>query len=149
MSERGFSLIEALVALGVLSVGLLGASALLLDGLRRQDQALEQQAALWLVADVADLIRATPGAVDTAAFKAASRELFPHQAPEALVSRAPSSVPAAPVRHRVSLRWRDSRDGEDLVGVSLSLLTPPLTLAATTAPGPGPSPAPLSSPPTG
>ncbi len=136
MTERGFSLIESLVALAVLSVGLLGASALLLDGLRRQDQALRQQAALWLVADVADLLRASPGPADATGFAAAALELFPHQSPEAAIARAPAAAPAEPVRHRVSLRWLDSRDGDEPAGVSLSLLTP--------APAPEPASPPAS-----
>jgi type IV pilus assembly protein PilV len=139
VTERGFSLIEALVALAVLSVGLLGASALLLDGLRRQDQALQQQAALWLAADVADLIRATPGPADTAGFTAAALALFPYQSPEAVVTRLPSSAAAEPVRHRVSLRWLDSRDGDELAGISLSLLTAPPTPTQEPAPGPAPA----------
>jgi hypothetical protein len=80
---------------------------------------------LWLVTDVGDLIRATPGSADTAGFAAAARELFPHQAPEATVTQDSADAPAEPVRHRISLRWRDSRDADALDGVSLSLLTPP------------------------
>lgn len=135
MTERGFSLIEVLIALAVLSVGLLGASALLLDGIRRQDQALHQQAALWLITDVADLIRATPGSADAADFTAAAVELFPHQAPEATVTQVPTDAPAEPVRHRISLRWRDSRDSDEPATMAITLLTPPST------PPPAPPPA--------
>ena len=60
-SPRGFTLLETLVALAVLSVGLLGAAALLLDNLRAQDGALHRIAALSLVRDMADRIRANPG----------------------------------------------------------------------------------------
>ena len=136
MTERGFSLIEALVALAVLSVGLLGASALLIDGLRRQDQALEQQAALWLLADVADLIRAVPGPTDAAELAATAQELFPHQGPDAEIFRLPSADAEEPVWHLISLRWRDSRDGDELAALSLSLLTPRSTLAPAPPPPP-------------
>jgi len=43
--NRGFSLVEMLVALVVLSVGLLGAAGLLLGGLRDQSLALRHGAA--------------------------------------------------------------------------------------------------------
>jgi type IV pilus assembly protein PilV len=60
--SRGFTLIEALVALAVLSVGLLGAAAMLLGALRGQSQALRQAAAVALVADLVSRIRANPAA---------------------------------------------------------------------------------------
>jgi type IV pilus assembly protein PilV len=57
---RGFTLVETLVALVVLSVGLLGAAALLLDSLRGHAGALRRVAALSLVRDMADRIRSNP-----------------------------------------------------------------------------------------
>ena len=59
-TPRGFTLIETLVSLVVLSVGLLGAAALLLDNLRSHAGALRRVAALSLVRDMADRIRANP-----------------------------------------------------------------------------------------
>jgi type IV pilus assembly protein PilV len=59
-TPRGFTLIETLVSLVVLSVGLLGAAALLLDNLRSRAGALRRVAALSLVRDMADRIRANP-----------------------------------------------------------------------------------------
>lgn len=62
--RRGFTLVETLVALVVLSVGLLGSAALLLDSLRGHAGALRRIAALNLVRDMADRIRTNPrGAV--------------------------------------------------------------------------------------
>jgi len=59
-ASRGFTLLETLVALAVLSVGLLGAAALLLDSLRGHAAALRRVAASNLVRDMADRIRANP-----------------------------------------------------------------------------------------
>jgi type IV pilus assembly protein PilV len=59
-TPRGFTLVETLVSLVVLSVGLLGAAALLLDNLRIHAGALRRVAALGLVRDMADRIRANP-----------------------------------------------------------------------------------------
>ena len=59
-TPRGFTLVETLVSLVVLSVGLLGAAALLLDNLRSHAGALRRVAALSLVRDMADRIRANP-----------------------------------------------------------------------------------------
>ena len=59
-AARGFTLLETLVALAVLSVGLLGAAVLLLDSLRAHAGALRRVEALSLVRDMADRIRANP-----------------------------------------------------------------------------------------
>jgi type IV pilus assembly protein PilV len=59
-APRGFTLLETLVALMVLSVGLLGAAALLLGGVRGHAAALRRVAATNLVRDMADRIRANP-----------------------------------------------------------------------------------------
>lgn len=55
---RGFTLVEALVALVVLSVGLLGIAGLHLEGLRAGRAALYRTSAVTLAADMADRIRA-------------------------------------------------------------------------------------------
>ena len=60
--SRGFSLVEVLVALAVLSLGLLGAAGMLLNSLRDQSLALRHLAAHALVADMAERIRAHPAA---------------------------------------------------------------------------------------
>ncbi|MEO8223283.1 MAG: type IV pilus modification protein PilV [Gammaproteobacteria bacterium] len=55
---RGFTLVEVLVALVVMSVGMLGIAALYLEGLRAGRTALYRTAAVNLAADMADRIRA-------------------------------------------------------------------------------------------
>lgn len=61
-TQRGFTLVEVLVALVVMSVGMLGIAALYLEGLRAGRTALYRTAAITLVADMADRIRANRNA---------------------------------------------------------------------------------------
>jgi len=58
----GFSLVEALVALVVLSIGMLGIAALHVEGLRSARTALTRTAAVALASDIADRIRANRAA---------------------------------------------------------------------------------------
>jgi type IV pilus assembly protein PilV len=58
----GFSLVEALVALVVLSIGMLGIAALHVEGLRSARTALTRTTAVTLAADIADRIRANRAA---------------------------------------------------------------------------------------
>jgi type IV pilus assembly protein PilV len=59
---RGFSLVEALVALVVMSIGLLGIAALYVESLRSGTSALMRSQAVALASDMADRIRANPTA---------------------------------------------------------------------------------------
>jgi type IV pilus modification protein PilV len=148
---RGFSMLEALLALAVLSVGLLGAAAMLLDSLRIHGSALHRLGATQLVRDMADRIRANlharsyydtrvaaldtdcdePGgcnamqraAIDRNHFESSARALFAHQDFAASVEFAPAIGPAALDRYVISLRWRDSReDSDDTDIVALQVL---------------------------
>jgi type IV pilus assembly protein PilV len=60
----GFTLVEVLVALVVLSVGLLGLATLSLDGLRVSRDALHGTHAVALAADLADRVRANRAPAD-------------------------------------------------------------------------------------
>jgi type IV pilus assembly protein PilV len=62
---RGFSLVEALVALVVLSVGMLGIAALYVESLRSGRTALTRTQAVTLVGDMADRIRANSDGANT------------------------------------------------------------------------------------
>ena len=55
--QRGFSLVEVLVALIVLSVGLLGIAAMYVETLRANRDALVRTQAIALASDLADRIR--------------------------------------------------------------------------------------------
>jgi type IV pilus modification protein PilV len=152
LAPRGFSLIEVMVALAVLSVGLLGAAAMLLDSLRSNAGALQSLRATHLVRDMADRIRgnlpgrdhydtrraaAGPGtctgpegcdaaqlaAADRAHFAAAAQALFMHGNFSASVEFEPAIGPAAPDRYLIALRWRGSLDAAgDFNSVSLQVL---------------------------
>jgi type IV pilus assembly protein PilV len=60
--QRGFSIIEVLVALIVLSIGMLGIASLYVDSLRAGRTALLRTQAVFLATDMADRIRANPTA---------------------------------------------------------------------------------------
>lgn len=137
--SRGFSLIEALVAITVLSLGLLGAAGLLLGSLRDQSRTLRQGAALQLVTDVAERVRANPAAGsayatatspagdpacdevspcdaaalaahDVAHFDSAARALLAEQQPRAQIFFEPAIGPAPLHRYVISLGWQDVRE---------------------------------------
>ena len=59
-TESGFSLIEAMVSLVVISVGMIGIAALYGQGLRAGGTALYRTQAVNLASDMADRIRANP-----------------------------------------------------------------------------------------
>ena len=60
--DRGMTLIECLIALVVLSIGLIGVARLMLEGLRNGHGALLRTQAVNLVTDMAERIRANPSA---------------------------------------------------------------------------------------
>jgi type IV pilus modification protein PilV len=152
LRARGFSMLEVLLALAVLSVGLLGAAAMLLDSLGTQGRALHRLGATQLARDMADRIRANPrgralydtrgaaadvtdcaepggcnamqlAAADRAHFASAALALFAHQEFTASVEFAPAIGPAAPDRYVISLRWREARDAaDDTDAVALQVL---------------------------
>lgn len=62
--QRGLSLVEALVALLVLSIGLLGIAGLFVESVRNSRSALLRSQAVNLVADMGDRIRANAVAGD-------------------------------------------------------------------------------------
>ncbi|HTU67333.1 MAG TPA: type IV pilus modification protein PilV [Steroidobacteraceae bacterium] len=148
MKARGFTLIEALIGLVILSVGLLGAAAMLLGSLGSHADALRRAAALTLVRDVADRIRANGAAragyasaglaaaadcsaspCDAAALAASDRAYFERCARDrfpvgtvADIQVEPATGPAAPDRYVISLRFR-SRSLPDVTdGVALTVL---------------------------
>jgi type IV pilus assembly protein PilV len=152
-TARGFTLVEVLIALTVLSLGLLGAAAALLDSLRAQRQSLQRMAAAQLVRDVSERIRANPAAAryDTAAaaagvvefscrttgcdseqlvaadlahFAQAADALLP-QGSSAIVEYAPAIGAATLDRFVISLRWQDPR-AENSETVTLQMLAMPV-----------------------
>jgi type IV pilus assembly protein PilV len=71
-TQRGVSIVEALVALLVLSIGMLGIAVMYLESLKANRTALSRTMAIQLVNDMADRIRANRSARDK--YKLASGE---------------------------------------------------------------------------
>lgn len=65
-NQRGLTLIEVLIALLVLSIGLLGIAGLQLTGLRENQNAQYSTQAIYLANDMADRMRANPAGVAAA-----------------------------------------------------------------------------------
>jgi type IV pilus assembly protein PilV len=151
----GFTLLESLIALLLLSVGLLGAGALLLAGLHAHGDALRRMAATRLAQDMADRIRANPGAgslydsrgrtptdscpaelgcdgaqraaADLAHFQITARGLFPGVETPASIEFEPAIGPATPNRYSIRLRWRGPRDDAGMFdAVTLHVLAQPV-----------------------
>jgi len=117
-TQSGFSLIEALVALLVLSIGMLGIAALSAHGLRAQRTALHRTIAVNLAADMADRIRGNRAA--GAAYNAAA-------APHACGASGRSCTPAELAAHDKQV-WSNlvARQLPSGVGaVEFSAATPP------------------------
>ena len=152
---RGFTLVESLIALLLLSLGLLGAGVMLLEALRAHADAIREMAATRLVRDMAERIRANPRArasydtrdgitdagcdvsepcppeqragADLAYFTAAAGATFAGADTVFSIEFEPAIGTAAPDRYRISLRWRGPRDGEDVRhAVTLFLLAWPV-----------------------
>lgn len=63
-NQSGFTLLEVLIALLILSIGLLGLASLQTNGLRSNQMASMRTTATQLAYDIADRMRANPGGVD-------------------------------------------------------------------------------------
>ena len=72
---RGFTLVEALVSLLVLSIGLLGVAALQLSSLRANNSASFRSQATFLAYDIADRMRANRTAAVTGAAGASAYDI--------------------------------------------------------------------------
>ena len=70
--SSGFSLVENLVALVVLSIGMLGMAALYMEGLKAERTSIFRVAAIALASDMADRIRSNPNAQADYALPAAN-----------------------------------------------------------------------------
>lgn len=129
LNSPGFTLMESLLSLLLLSMGLLGAGALLLEGLQAHGDALRRMAATRLVQDMADRIRSNPRweSEDLPQFQARARGLFPGVETPASIEFEPAIGPATPDRYRIRLRWRSPRDEAGLYdAVTFHLLAQPV-----------------------
>jgi type IV pilus modification protein PilV len=153
-NTRGFTLLELMITLVVLSVGLLGVASLLVRSLHGQSAALRHHLARELTADMAQRIRANPqgaehyttagearivrgscgtdpGCIprtlaerDVADFLSAVQAAFAPLAPEATLTFAPATGAAQPGRVDIVIRWWDAREGEALDELRTVVLTP-------------------------
>jgi type IV pilus assembly protein PilV len=116
----GFTIIEALLAMLVLSVGLLGAAAMLLGALRDQGLALRHLVATAMVTEFAERLRigGAPTADLLAEFSAAARARFPAQTPDTLITVAPATGGAATTEYRITLRWLDAAATDSMAEVT-------------------------------
>jgi len=152
LRPRGFTLVESLIALLLLSMGLLGAWALLLSGLHTLADAEHRELATGLVRDMAARIRANPlaraaysssdattsppdcdaplpcditqrAAADLAHFSAAARFSLPGADTATEVDFAPAIGAAATDRYAITVRWRGTRER---TSITLQLLVAPV-----------------------
>jgi len=155
MKARGFTLVESLVGLALLSLGLLGAWAMLLGALRSHGDALQRAAASQLLREMSERIRANPlagplydtrhqaaasedcppgascdpaqvAAADLAYFANRARAQFPTAGLETRVEYEPAIGPAATDRFHLVLTWRGPRDGDTGSVLALVLLAQPV-----------------------
>jgi len=155
MKARGFALVESLVGLVLLSLGLLGAWAMLLAALRSHGDALHRSAATQLLLDMADRIRANPAAgalydtraaappaadcalappcdpaqvaaADRAHFAAAAARQLPSEGLSIRIEYAPATGPADTDRYQLMLGWRGPRDTGPGHVVTFVLLAQPV-----------------------
>ena len=150
MRCRGFTLIETLIAVAVLSVGLLGAAAMLLASLHGQVEAWREIAATNLLRDVAERIRINPEgraayaargfasescgvqACSAAQLAAADRAYFARAAlaqvandTTTAIEFVPAIGPTAPDRYVLTLRFADASDyGLRVISLQVLLRAP-------------------------
>lgn len=133
---RGVGLVEVMIALLVLSIGLLGVANLQLSGLRMTQEAYFHSQAAVLAQDIIDRMRANPSAAGDDAYLRSSfaeEEKAPSCAPVMLdgsvaqqdlalwTQRLACALPAGDgtvVRRddgvmRITVRWRTREDGEN------------------------------------
>lgn len=115
-SARGFSMVEALVALVIVAMGLLGVGQLTLEALRENSVALGRTRAIYLISDMMERIRANPDAED--AYDCASYAGGPTEH-----GCAPSGAPARSCTAR-ELAEDDLARWQTLAHEALSLVGP-------------------------
>jgi type IV pilus assembly protein PilV len=128
--NSGFTLVETLVSMVVISVGMLGIAAMYVEGLRAGKSSIYRTEAVSLVSDMADRIRANPtavaayggagannncvnGPVDCTPAQLAADDIFRWQ--QDVAARIPGGISAIQVTagvpvntYTITLRWADA-----------------------------------------
>ena len=130
LAQRGFGLVESLVALVVISVGMIGIAALYGQGLRASTMALDRTRAVTLAADMADRIRANrrgeggfntgaaanrncdPGGIDCNSQQMANHETWRWRALVAATLPGPGTgtvqfAPGTPSSYTIAVNWQE------------------------------------------
>lgn len=102
----GMALIEALIALLVVAIGMMGIASLILQSLRESEAALAQTQAVNLVSDMQERIRANPGA--GAAYDCAAYSSGPAERGCAPASGAGSNCTPPELAEDDLARWQSS-----------------------------------------
>jgi type IV pilus assembly protein PilV len=125
--HRGFTLLEVLIALLVLSIGLLGLAALQTSGLRSNQMATMRTLATQIAYDMTDRMRANPTGMTNLEYIIATDET-PAASPattaeidltewRAQVARLPGGLSSItrsagpPVTHEITVYWDEERKG--------------------------------------
>jgi type IV pilus assembly protein PilV len=120
-AQRGFTMVEVLVALVVLAIGLLGIAALYMDSLRAGRSAIYRTQAVNFGADIADRIRANRLGLGDYATLFGDVVIF-DPACESVAGCAPTAMAATDLS-----RWKDTiaallPEGQGQVAVTLPLV---------------------------
>ena len=135
--QQGFTLLEVLIALLVLSIGLLGLAALQTIGLRSNEMASMRTTATMLAYDISDRMRANPQGTIDSNYKIGSGAVVEtvdctseNCDPEELatfdlsqwktaLARLPggqgdiTQIAGPPLVHTITVRWDENRTGAD------------------------------------
>ncbi|MEO6080406.1 MAG: prepilin-type N-terminal cleavage/methylation domain-containing protein [Steroidobacteraceae bacterium] len=131
----GFALIEALVALLLLAIAMVGTATALVESLAGQRTALTQTQAADLAGNLAEALRAAPdgatAAAEIQAWRVAALAVLPRAEPTAVARnqvQARSGMLTIPARFDIRLQWQDAP------GRTASRLTLPLAFNPAAAP---------------
>jgi type IV pilus assembly protein PilV len=112
-SAAGFTLVEALIAMFVLAIGLLGCASLLAWSLFESGAALRREQALVVASDLAERVRANGGVPDAAELADWRTQIGSYArmlaALETSFAVEPPASPADLERIDIALRWREPR----------------------------------------